>query len=72
MVKGDSVSVVSCPECEILQGKVGVVKEVNESGDKVRISFGKGRPQKGRPEWFEISGLQPSTQNSVSMQVNGK
>jgi hypothetical protein len=71
MVKGDSVSVVSCPECEILQGKVGVVKEVNEAGDKVRISFGKGRPQKGRPEWFNVSGLQVSVQSNVGLQVNG-
>jgi len=72
MQKGDAVTVISCSICEAVQGLTATVKEVNETGDKVRLSFGKGRPQRNRPEWFDISGLQLSTENSVGLQVNGK
>jgi hypothetical protein len=72
MQKGDVVTVISCSVCEAVQGLTATVKEVNEAGDKVRLSFGKGRPQRNRPEWFEVSGLQPSVGNSVGLQVNGK
>ena len=78
MQKGDTVTVISCPVCEAVQGLTATVKEANETGDKVRLSFGKGRPQRNRPEWFEVSGLRISgpseivLQGSVGLQVNGK
>jgi len=72
MKNGDLVTVVSCVDCPAVEGMQGTVKEVNQTGDMVRISFGKGRPQKNRPEWFAVSSLQLGTNNSVSMQVNGK
>jgi len=52
---GDSVRVVSCDQCPGVVDKIGVVKEVTEAGFKV--SFGKGRPQKGRPEVFSAASL---------------
>lgn len=69
MNKGDLVTVMSCPVCPAVEGMQGTVREVNEAGDSVRISFGKGRPQKNRPEWFSVSTLQLG---AVGMQVNGK
>ena len=72
MKKGDVITVVSCSSCEAVVGMHGRIKEVNENGDKARISFGKGRPQRNRPEWFDVSGLRLETEAAVSMQVGGK
>jgi len=58
MKKGDTVTVINCSACEILQGKTAKVKEIDEAGAMVRLSFGKGRPNKNSPEWHNISDLQ--------------
>ena len=52
---GDSVKVVNCDSCNAVVGKVGVVKLLD--GDKVQLSFGRGRPKKGTPEWFNTDML---------------
>ena len=51
----DIVRVVRCEGCPGVVGKEGCIKSVSENGYK--ISFGKGRPQRGRPENFSISDL---------------
>ncbi len=57
MKKGDTVFVISCAACPSVALRNAIVKEVDEVGSMVRLSFGKGRPQKGRPEWYNISDL---------------
>lgn len=57
MKKGDKVFVTNCSVCEILQGKTATVKEVDEAGNMVRLSLGRGRPNKNAPEWHNISDL---------------
>lgn len=52
---GDNVRVVSCEKCPLIVDKVGTVKEITENG--IRVSFGKGRPPKGRPEFFNFTDL---------------
>lgn len=54
---GDFVRVVRCDNCEKLVGKVATIKSVEENG-RVRLSFGRGRPCKGQPEFFDVNDLE--------------
>jgi len=60
---GQKVEVVSCSLCQKAVGKMGVIKEVTDSG--YRVSFGKGRPQKNRPEFFNEDMLSPVEEVNV-------
>jgi hypothetical protein len=51
------VRVVKCECCAGVVGKTGRIKSLSENGDSVSISFGKGRPQRGRPELFPTGDL---------------
>jgi len=51
----DVVRVIRCEGCPGVVGKEGRIKSVSENG--YSISFGKGRPQRGRPELFAVSDL---------------
>lgn len=53
----DVVRVVKCECCAGVIGKTGSVKGLSEDGGSVSISFGKGRPQRGRPEFFPTDDL---------------
>jgi len=53
----DVVRVVKCECCAGVVGKTGSVKSLSENGESVSISFGKGRPQRGRPEYFPVGDL---------------
>lgn len=48
---GSLVKIINCSQCTDLIGKVVSVKSVEEDG-RVRLSFGRGRPRKGQPEFF--------------------
>lgn len=69
MKKGDTVFVVSCSACPAVATRNAIVKEIDEAGNMVRLSFGKGRPQKGRPEWHNVSDLQIVNPNAVDTSV---
>ena len=50
---GGSYKVVKCDACPKLVGRVGVAKSFKqEDNTRVHLSFGKGRPPVGRPEYF--------------------
>ena len=57
MKVGSMVKVVSCVDCPGVVDKVGRVRSLSEDGTSASVSFGKGRPQKGRPEMFPVSTL---------------
>jgi hypothetical protein len=51
------VRVVKCDGCPGVVGKTGRIKSLSDDGAAVSISFGKGRPQRGRPELFPTGDL---------------
>jgi len=53
---GDNVLVESCSQCPDVVGKTGTVKGFNESCG-IQVNFGRGRPQKNRPEYFSVDQL---------------
>jgi len=59
---GDNVTVTKCDECPTVVGKVGRVSgffEHTVTGVQlVKVSFGKGRPQKNRPDGFNFNQLE--------------
>lgn len=58
MQVGNTVRVLSCDGCPGVVNKTGVVRKLSEDGTSVSVSFGKGRPAKGRPEMFPVSTLE--------------
>lgn len=54
---GEVVRVVRCDVCSGVVGKIGRIKSLSENGDTVSLSLGKGRPQRGRPEYFPMADL---------------
>ena len=54
---GEVVRVVKCDVCSGVVGKIGRIKGLSENGDAVSLSLGKGRPQRGRPEYFPVGDL---------------
>lgn len=55
-LNGKTVKVVRCDLCPNVVGKLATVKDVGENG--ARLSFGRGRPQKNRPEFFNTQDLE--------------
>ena len=53
----DVVRVLKCDGCPGVVGREGSIKGLSEDGSSVSISFGKGRPQRGRPEFFPTGDL---------------
>jgi hypothetical protein len=53
---GDQVRVVKCEVCPGVINKVGRVTKITDDNN-VSINFGKGRPQKGRPELFKVDDI---------------
>lgn len=52
---GDQVRIVKCEECPKVVGKtvkVTEVQTVDQVDVSVKVSFGRGRPQLGRPNEF--------------------
>lgn len=54
---GEIVRVVKCERCPVMVSKQGRVKSLSEDGLSVSISFGKGRPNRNRPELFPTGDL---------------
>lgn len=58
---GDIVKVNKCNACPGVIGKTAKVKEMCRLNDEdpgtARLNFGKGRPQAGRPEIFDVEDL---------------
>lgn len=50
-VKGNVVKVIRCESCSQLIGRTAVVKSVLHDGF-LQLNFGRGRPNKCRPERF--------------------
>lgn len=57
LANGDVVRVVRCGQCDKLVGKMATVKSIREDG-MCQLSFGRGRPNKNRPEFFNITDLE--------------
>lgn len=58
MQVGDTVKVVRCDACEVVIGKLATVRSFSEEDSNlVALSFGKGRPQQGRPHFFNVADL---------------
>jgi hypothetical protein len=53
----DVVRVVRCEGCPGVVGREGRVTGLSEDNTTVKLSFGKGRPQRGRPENFPVGDL---------------
>lgn len=55
---GDTVKVEKCEKCSAVVGKTAKVKELVESEQEgiynLKLNFGRGRPQSGRPEVFSM------------------
>jgi len=59
MKVGDIIRVLRCEACESVVGKSGKVRCFKEDDtNMVSVSFGKGRPQVGRPYFFPVSDLE--------------
>jgi hypothetical protein len=54
---GDMVTVNRCDECPSLVGKVFVVKGFSDTKMGVSFKYGRGRPQKNRPEFISVNDL---------------
>lgn len=54
---GEVVRIVKCDDCPGVIGKAGRIKGLSEDGSSVSLSLGKGRPQRGRPEFFPTGDL---------------
>lgn len=57
---GDKVKIVKCEVCPKVVGKVAkvtmiAITEGPDGGDCVEVKFGKGRPQKNRPNEFFVN-----------------
>lgn len=55
---GDKVRIVKCDKCSKVVGrtvKVTEVQTVDQVDVSVKVSFGRGRPQLGRPSEFMIA-----------------
>lgn len=59
MKVGDQVRVVKCDVCPKVVGKTGKIVKLNGSGDaeSANVSFGRGRPEKGRPDVFNVNDI---------------
>lgn len=57
LAKGDTVRIIRCEQCGQLVGKVITVKSVSDIGT-CQLSFGRGRPNKNRPEFFAEDDLE--------------
>jgi len=65
---GTRVRVVRCEVCPAVVDKTAVVKSVTED-NKVCLNFGRGRPSKDRPMFFNAEDLaieQPKEQEETS------
>ena len=64
MNTGDVVTIKQCSVCPKVVGKTAkVTKTVDIEGQEgVEVSFGRGRPQKGRPSTFILSDVELCTQ----------
>lgn len=51
---GDRIQIVKCGACPKVVGKTGVITKFYEEGSSVEVKFGRGRPQKNRPNVFVI------------------
>ena len=51
---GEMVTVDKCDECPSLVGKVFIVKGLSDDERSVSFKYGRGRPQKNRPEFICI------------------
>ena len=58
---GDTVKINKCNVCPNVVGKTAKVAEVNE--DNVKVTFGRGRPQKDRPSVFVFDDVSVVDQN---------
>ncbi len=54
---GDKVKVLRCDKCEAVVNRVVRIKGTNDNG-MFRLDFGRGRPNKGRPEYFDENDLE--------------
>jgi hypothetical protein len=54
---GSRVKVVNCGSCSAVVGKIASVRDVSEDG-RIRLNFGRGRPSRNRPEFFNASDLE--------------
>lgn len=52
MKTGDKVRITKCDVCPKVVGKMGTVIKLNTEVSSVEVKFGKGRPQKNRPNTF--------------------
>jgi hypothetical protein len=70
---GDTVKVVSCNSCPAVVGRTAKITGINQQPETnvvlVRVSFGKGRPQKGRPDTFTLDQLELVERNVVNIDV---
>jgi hypothetical protein len=54
---GDNVRIDKCESCPKLVGRTVVIKSINPDGPdgaRLYVSYGRGRPQTGRPEFLFI------------------
>ncbi len=54
---GSTVKIVSCHECPQIVGRVVTVKSESSEG-LFTLKFGRGRPQKDRPELFRSNQIE--------------
>jgi len=52
---GNKVRITKCDVCPKVVGKMGRITKLNTEVSSVEVKFGKGRPQKNRPNIFACS-----------------
>jgi hypothetical protein len=56
---GSVVRIVRCEVCPVIVGKTATVRHFDTNNDNlVNLSFGRGRPPKGRPELFHVNDIE--------------